>query len=87
MFEDRYAARNPYLLAPSPRLSIASDGPAADVHRISNVEPWRIVRTRLRVQGLVPGPVEGGGTAAGYFTSATGVTIYHGDAFPQTFPG
>lgn len=81
MYEDRYVARNPYLLAPGPRLSIAADGPQAEVFRTSPVEPWRIVRTRLRVSGAVPGPVEGGGRAAGYFTGATGVTIYKGDAW------
>lgn len=83
MYEDRYIARNPNLAAQGPRVSIAADGPAADVFRISPVEPWRIVRTRLRIKGIVPGPVEGGGKAAGYFTSATGVTIYLGDAMPE----
>ncbi|HVX63109.1 MAG TPA: PVC-type heme-binding CxxCH protein [Pirellulales bacterium] len=83
MFEDRYLARNPYLSAPSPRRSIAADGPQAEVYRISPVEPWRIVRTRLRASGSVPGVVEGGGRPAGYFTGATGVTIYRGDAWPK----
>jgi len=87
MFEDRYVARNPYLAAPSPRVSIAADGPQADVFRASPVEPWRIVRTRLRAQGIVPGIVEGGGKPAGYFTSATGVTIYRGDAWPRSYVG
>jgi putative membrane-bound dehydrogenase-like protein len=87
MFDDGYIDRNPYLAAPGPRISIAVDGPAADVFRISPVEPWRIVRTRLRVKGLVPGPIEGGGTAAGYFTSATGVTIYRGNAWPEEYRG
>lgn len=81
MFDDRYFARNPYYKAPSPRISIATDGPQADVFRASPVEPWRVVRTRLRKKGLVPGPVERGGRAAGYFTGATGVTICRGDAF------
>ena len=87
MFEDRYLARNPSLAAPSPRVSIAADGGQAKVFRISPVEPWRIVRTRLRVAGVVPGPVEGGGTPAGYFTGATGTTIYRGDAFPPEYRG
>ncbi|MBX7071855.1 MAG: c-type cytochrome [Pirellulales bacterium] len=87
MFEDRYIARNPWLAAPGARVSIAEDGPQAEVFRISPVEPWRLVRTRLRVAGAVPGPVEGGGRAAGYFTSATGVTIYRGNAFPADYRG
>lgn len=68
-------------------VSIAADGPAAEVFRISPVEPWRVVRTELRVAGKVPGPIEGGGRAAGYFTSATGVTIYRGNAWPKEFHG
>jgi len=85
MFDDRYLARNPYLSSPGPRISIAADGPQAEVYRASAVEPWRIVRTRLRVAGDVPGPIpiEGGGRAAGYFTGATGATIYRGDAWPR----
>ncbi|QEG39964.1 PVC-type heme-binding CxxCH protein [Roseimaritima ulvae] len=87
MYEDRYIARNPQLKAPNSRLSIAVDGPQAEVFRTSPVEPWRIVRTRLRVSGQVRGPVEGGGRAAGYFTGATGITIYRGDAWPQQWKG
>ncbi|MEX2187259.1 MAG: PVC-type heme-binding CxxCH protein [Pirellulales bacterium] len=87
MYEDRYAARNPLLAAPAPLLDIAAEGPAAEVYRRSPVEPWRIVRTELRVAGKVPGPVEGGGRAAGYFTSATGVTFYRGDAWPAEHRG
>ncbi|WP_425615336.1 PVC-type heme-binding CxxCH protein [Anatilimnocola sp. NA78] len=87
VFEDRYLARNPYLAAPGVRRSIAVEGPQADVFRISPIEPWRIVRTRLRANKIVPGVVEGGGRPAGYFTSATGVTIYNGDALPAEFLG
>ena len=53
--------------------------------RISPIEPWREIRTRLRAKGIVPGIVEGGGRAAGYFTSATGVTVYDCDAWPREF--
>ncbi len=83
MYEDRYIARNPYLIAPPPRVSIASDGPQAEVFPAAAPEPWRVVRTRLRVQGITPGIVEGGGRTAGYFTGATGVTIFRGDAAPD----
>lgn len=60
---------------PPLRRSIAEDGPQAEVFRASPVEPWRIVRTRLRMSGVAPGIVEGGGKAAGYFTGATGTLI------------
>lgn len=87
MYDERYAARNPYYDMPSPLASIAVDGPAAEVYRVSLEEPWRVIRTRWRVAGVMSGPVEGGGRSSGYFTGATGITIYRGDAFPQAFRG
>ncbi|MEX2113979.1 MAG: PVC-type heme-binding CxxCH protein, partial [Pirellulales bacterium] len=87
MFEDHYLARNPALVAPGVRVSIAADGPQAEVFRTSPIEAWRIVRTRLRVTGAATGPVEGGGRAGGYFTGATGTTIYRGDALPPEYVG
>jgi len=87
MFEDRYIARNPRLAAPSARISIATDGPQAEVYRISPVEAWRTLRTQMRVAGNSSGPIEGGGRASGYFTGATGVTIYRGDAWPAKYYG
>ena len=83
MYSERDVARNPYVAAPPARVSIAADGPQAEVFRTSPVEPWRVLRTRLRVTGQAPGPIEGGGRAAGYFTGATGVTICRGDAWPK----
>ncbi len=65
---------------PSTRRSIALDGPQAEVYRVSPVEPWRVVRTRLRMSGVAPGVVEGGGRAAGYFTGATGTCIMDREA-------
>ncbi|HZZ41731.1 MAG TPA: PVC-type heme-binding CxxCH protein [Tepidisphaeraceae bacterium] len=87
MYDGKYASRNPYYTMPDPRVSIAADGPAAEVFRISPEEPWRVIRTRWRVGGLVGGPIEGGGRSAGYFTGATGSTIYKGDAFPKDYYG
>lgn len=78
-------AETPVIPMPSPRMSIAKDGGAAEVFRISPDEPWRIVRTRWRVAGAVPGSVEGGGRVSGYFTGATGTTIYRGDAYGPDF--
>ncbi|MCC6231319.1 MAG: c-type cytochrome [Verrucomicrobiales bacterium] len=80
-YDDRYVGGNSWHPLPSPRESIAVDGPAAPVFRISPEEPWRVIRTRWRVTGLVQGLIEGGGRSSGYFTSATGLTIYRGDAY------
>ena len=87
MYDERYAGRNPYYDMPPALASIAVDGPAAEVYRISLEEPWRVIRTRWRVAGVMSGPVEGGGRSSGYFTGATGITIYRGNAFPEGFRG
>jgi putative membrane-bound dehydrogenase-like protein len=85
VYDDKYAGRNPYFQMPSARQSIAVDGGAAEVFRISPDEPWRIIRTRWRIAGVVKGAVEGGGRVSGYFTGATGTTIYRGDAYGADF--
>src|SRR5213596_1905623 len=85
MYEDRDSARNPFFTMPPAAVDMAADGPAAPVYRISPDEPWRVLRTRWRVTGLFPGPIEGGGRPSGYFSGATGITIYRGNAFPEEF--
>lgn len=87
MYEERYASRNPAYTMPRALIDIAVDGPAAEVYRISPDEPWRVIRTKWRVEGTVPGIVEGGGRVSGYFTGATGATIYRGNALPKEFIG
>ena len=87
VYDDKYLSRSPLPSAAPARVSIAVDGGQAPVFRISPVEPWRIVRTRLRASGLSKGIVEGGGRPAGYFTGATGITIYRGDAWPDSDKG
>jgi len=76
---------NPWMAMPKPLVTIADDGAAAPVFRISPDEPWRIVRTRWRVSKAVKGVVEGGGRVSGYFTAATGINVYWGDAFGEEF--
>lgn len=85
VYDDKYAGRNLYFQMPSAKQSIAVDGGAAEVFRLSPDEPWRIIRTRWRIAGVVKGAVEGGGRVSGYFTGATGTTIYRGDAYGADF--
>ena len=86
LFDDRFAAASKTPL-PAPAVDIAADGPQAEVFRQSPDEPWRVIRTKWRVDGTVKGLIEGGGRASGYFTSACGITIYRGDAWPAEFRG
>src|SRR5262249_33110218 len=85
----QYLERNPALIAPSVILDIAAEGPAAPVFRISPPEPWRVVRTRQRAadpvlsRRLPPAEL----VPTGFFTSATGITIYRGSSYPTSYRG
>jgi putative membrane-bound dehydrogenase-like protein len=85
LYEHRYELAKQLVPLPPSRRSIAADGAQANVFRTSPVEPWRILRTNLRVSGVAPGLLEGGGRPSGYFTSATGVTIYNGNQMPDLY--
>jgi putative membrane-bound dehydrogenase-like protein len=85
-YDARYAIRNPFVQAPPPLVDINAAGRYPNLHRISPAEPWREVRTKLRKDKLVPGSDEGG-KPFGFFTGATGVTVYRGHAFPPEFRG
>lgn len=107
VFPQKYLARNPYIAAPSPIRSIATDGASAPVFRRSPPEPWRIVRQKWRAADkgyklvinddgawefipLDPSKKKGAVPTeypVGFFTSATGITIYRGNAYPEEFRG
>ncbi len=83
MYDERYVGQNRHYALPAAKVDIAVDGPAAELFRISGDESWRKLRMRWRIEGSYAGGVEKGGRVSGYFTSACGVTIYHGDAMPE----
>lgn len=85
VYAHRYGGGNPHYAMPSARVGIAKEGAAAEVFRLSADEPWRVIRTRWRISGVVRGMVEGGGRVSGYFTGATGVTVQKGDAYGPSF--
>jgi putative membrane-bound dehydrogenase-like protein len=84
-----YLERNPALIPPAVILDIAAEGPAAPVFRISPPEPWRVVRTRQRAADPVLSRSLPSTElfATGFFTSATGITIYRGSAYPAEYRG
>ncbi len=86
MYDDRYIARNPVMQAAAAAVDIAPAGKFTKLFRITPPEPWRVLRTRLRKTGKFRGSDEGG-TPFGFFTGATGITIYRGDAWPAEYRG
>jgi putative membrane-bound dehydrogenase-like protein len=89
VLETRYTQRNPNLIPPASTIDIAAEGPAAPVFRISPAEPWRVVRTRQRAADpdFVKRAANTELVPVGFFTSATGVTIYRGSAFGDGYRG
>lgn len=84
----RYLTRNPLFVASGAVRSIGAEGAAAPVFRRSPAEPWRIVRTARRVADpKFAGLPQSERVPIGFFTSATGVTIYRGGAYPEEFRG
>jgi putative membrane-bound dehydrogenase-like protein len=74
--------RNPAARQGEATVDIAAEGPAAPVYRMSEPEPWRVVRTRRRAAdpAMVRRIPATELAVTGYFTSATGITVYRGTA-------
>lgn len=85
LYDDRYAARNPFFAPPAPARDINAEDPLARLKRISPLEPWRITRSRIAADGNRKDGEEA--RPGGVFTSASGITMYRGDAFPEEFYG
>ena len=85
VYDDRYAARNPFFAPPRAARNINAEDPLASLKRISPLEPWRVTRSRLAADSDRKDSEEA--RAGGVFTSASGITMYRGDAFPDEFYG
>lgn len=81
----RYLARNPFLSAPSVILDISPEGGSAPVYRLSQIEPWRKVRTRFREAEERRYAIAS--VRHDVFTAATGITVYRSSAYPEQYYG
>jgi putative membrane-bound dehydrogenase-like protein len=80
-----YLARNPYYAAPQLVLNISGYGHPAKVFPASQPDPWRLARSKDPAWVKFYGAAEA--TASGYFTAASGQTIYRADRFPLEYRG
>jgi putative membrane-bound dehydrogenase-like protein len=83
--EYRYLVRNPFFPAPDPTWNICSYGHPARVYPTSQPDPWR--RQRAADPRWVQFYGEAEATANGYFTAASGQTIYRGTGLPSAYRG
>ena len=83
VLEDRLVRTNPHLPVPALVAHIAAEGSAGPVYPASPPEPWRVERTKMLLKGNIPNTVatiERGSRSNGFFTGATGLTVYRGTA-------
>lgn len=83
----RYLSRDPWLVASAAVVDVAQSGDALPVFRVSPPEPWRTARARRWALEKNQSFPRSETTGQGYVTSASGVTIYRGDAYPAEFRG
>ncbi len=86
VYDGTLVARNPLLPVPNPVFDARESGDSLPVKRISPLEPWRDLRARRWVaeNHAVPRSEL---VAGGVFTSAAGITIYRGAAYPAEYRG
>lgn len=87
MYDDRYIERNPLMTAPEPAVNVGPGVNYKQLHRICEAETWRRIRSRLLEEGVAVTDTYEWDRIPGVFTSATGITIYRGDAWPEGFCG
>jgi len=84
----RYLNRNPYLGAGVVALDISDHGqPSARMFPLTRPQAWREARTKLRQQRYRENKLDRVEYAGGYFTAASGGTIYQGNQFPERCRG
>lgn len=85
--ESRYLSRNPYLPAVSALTDVAESGDQLPVYRVSPPEAWRELRAkRWSADSTVIAHMPRSElVGSGVVTSAGGITVYRGDAYPQEF--
>ena len=85
---DRYLKRNPYLVAPPLFREISDHGGVAQIHRISEPQPWRVERSAMwEKSGMTKkyfGKIE---PRQDYMTAVCGPLVYRGAAFPDEYRG
>lgn len=82
-----WLARNPHWPARSALHDVAESGDTVPVFRISPPEPWRVLNSRRLASDATIASPRSETVAAGYMTSASGLTVYRGDAYPPELYG
>lgn len=85
-YDDRYVTRNPFYRPVVATSDIFPQSRQERLKRISQLEPWRIERSRVAAKSTTEENDENA-QPGGRFTSSSGITIYRGDAWPKEYRG
>ncbi|MFO0944817.1 MAG: PVC-type heme-binding CxxCH protein [Planctomycetota bacterium] len=87
VLENRYLSRNPFVPIAKTIQDVAESGDNVPVFRRSPPEPWRVLRAERWLTEMDRKYPRSETAATGFFTSASGITIYRGDAYPSLYRG
>jgi putative membrane-bound dehydrogenase-like protein len=83
---NHYVKRNRYLNLSTTLNDVAESGDAVPVYRISPPEPWRVINAKRLASNFssLRSP-RSEMHATGFVTSASGITLYRGKAYPEKY--
>lgn len=84
----KYIARAPLMEVPAYAKDISDHGsPSAPMFPLTGPQAWRVERTKLRQRRYDEQGLNRTEHATGYFTGASGGTVYTGDVWPEEYVG
>jgi putative membrane-bound dehydrogenase-like protein len=84
----QYLAKTPFLEIPAVAQDISDHGrPSSPIFPLTQPQAWRVERTRVRQQRYNENQLNRTEQVGGYFSAASGSTVYNGDVFPKEYWG
>jgi putative membrane-bound dehydrogenase-like protein len=84
----QYLGKTPFLDIPAMAQDISDHGrPASPIFPLTQPQAWRVERTRVRQQRYNENQLNRTEQVGGYFSAASGSTVYNGDVFPKEYWG
>jgi len=84
----QYLGKTPFLEIPAVAEDISDHGrPSSPIFPLTQPQAWRVERTRVRQQRYNENQLNRTEQVGGYFSAASGSTVYNGDVFPKEYWG
>ena len=84
----QYLTKTPFLDIPAMAQDISDHGrPSSPIFPLTQPQAWRVERTRVRQQRYNENQLNRTEQVGGYFSAASGSTVYNGDVFPKEYWG